>query len=89
MKNMANRIAALEGRGTETSGTIPFPIYIIVAGGADDQVTGLHGHGLTVTREAGETLEALKARARALLGEAPSQPAILAYTYAEDGSLAQ
>lgn len=89
MKNMSNRIAALEGHGIGVSGTIPFPIYIIVARAADDQVTGLHGHGLTVVRETGETLTSLKDRARASLGEEPSHPVILAYTYGEDGGLVQ
>jgi hypothetical protein len=82
VKNMANRIAALEGRQSAAA-LGPFPIYIMAAGVPEDRVVGIMGAGIEIDREPGETVDALKDRAAKLLGEKPSLPAILSYKYAD------
>ena len=83
MKNMASRIAALEGRGGPTAPL--FPIYIVAAGVPEERVVAITGAGLHVDRGSDETLEALKDRVRQSLGEEPRQPVILSYKYADTG----
>lgn len=79
MKNMANRLAALEGR--KATAVPQFPIYIKAAGVPEERIVGITGAGVQITRGSGESVEELKDRAREALGEKPSLPMILSYIY--------
>lgn len=81
MKNMANRIAALEGR--KSAAAPLFPIFIMAAGVPDHRVAGLTGAGLAIDRRTDETVRALEERALERLGDKPTLPLILSYKYAD------